>query len=318
VKFYSSLFKKRSSTPFFGKQRFFLLFVVWSLLFWGITKLSKTYQISLFFEIELEGVPNTLRIDQKKEPIEINLSATGFDILRYQWFRNTLQLRSPAVQVSDPYFTINLIDQQFYLQEQMYGNTLINGFKQPFLRVNYYSLSQKRVPILVNASIDFRPGYLLDFPLKTTPDSITVIGSKEQLDTLEFVVTEPFEKQELSENFKTALNLVRYEEMEFDYLKVIVNGSVSSYSEKQFELPVEVNNLSSNTQIKLFPSTVKLTVLARLEQLQQLKNSDFELSVNFALKKDTISYLPVILSKAPKGIKKINWNPKQIEFLIRK
>lgn len=318
MKFYSSLFKKRLSTPFFGKQRFFLLFVVWSLLFWGITKLSKTYQISLFFEIELEGVPNTLRIDQKKEPIEINLSATGFDILRYQWFRNTLQLRSPAVQVSDPYFTINLIDQQFYLQEQMYGNTLINGFKQPFLRVNYYSLSQKRVPILVNASIDFRPGYLLDFPLKTTPDSITVIGSKEQLDTLEFVVTEPFEKQELSENFKTALNLVRYEEMEFDYLKVIVNGSVSSYSEKQFELPVEVNNLSSNTQIKLFPSTVKLTVLARLEQLQQLKNSDFELSVNFALKKDTISYLPVILSKAPKGIKKINWNPKQIEFLIRK
>ena len=145
-----------------------------------------------------------------------------------------------------------------------------------------------------------------------------MIGSKEQLDTLEFVVTEPFEKQELSENFKTALNLVRYEEMEFDYLKVIVNGSVSSYSEKQFELPVEVNNLSSNTQIKLFPSTVKLTVLARLEQLQQLKNSDFELSVNFALKKDTISSLPVILSKAPKGIKKINWNPKQIEFLIRK
>ena len=259
-----------------------------------------------------------MRIDQKKEPIEINLSATGFDILRYQWFRNTLQLRSPAEQVSDPYFTINLIDQQFYLQEQMYGNTVINGFKQPFLRVNYYSLSQKRVPILVNASIDFRPGYLLDFPLKTTPDSITVIGSKEQLDTLEFVVTEPFEKQELSENFKTALNLVRYEEMEFDYLKVIVNGSVSSYSEKQFELPVEVNNLSSNTQIKLFPSTVKLTVLARLEQLQQLKNSDFELSVNFALKKDTISSLPVILSKAPKGIKKINWNPKQIEFLIRK
>tara|TARA_A200000113_G_scaffold173217_1_gene158269 strand:+ start:12179 stop:13135 length:957 start_codon:yes stop_codon:yes gene_type:complete len=318
VKFYSSLFKKRLSTPFFGKQRFFLLFVVWSLLFWGITKLSKTYQISLFFEIELEGVPNTLRIDQKKEPIEINLSATGFDILRYQWFRNTLQLRSPAEQVSDPYFTINLIDQQFYLQEQMYGNTVINGFKQPFLRVNYYSLSQKRVPILVNASIDFRPGYLLDFPLKTTPDSITVIGSKEQLDTLEFVVTEPFEKQELSENFKTTLNLVRYEEMEFDYLKVIVNGSVSSYSEKQFELPVEVNNLSSNTQIKLFPSTVKLTVLARLEQLQQLKNSDFELSVNFALKKDTISSLPVILSKAPKGIKKINWNPKQIEFLIRK
>ena len=318
MKFYSSLFKKRSSAQFFGKQRFFLLFVVWSLLFWGITKLSKTYQISLFFEIELEGVPNTLRIDQNTAPIEINLSATGFDILRYQWFRNTLQLRSPAVQVSDPYFTINLIDQQFYLQEQMYGNTLINGFKQPFLRVNYYSLSQKRVPILVNASIDFRPGYLLDFPLKTTPDSITVIGSKEQLDTLEFVVTEPFEKQELSENFKTALNLVRYEEMEFDYLKVIVNGSVSSYSEKQFELPVEVNNLSSNTQIKLFPSTVKLTVLARLEQLQQLKNSDFELSVNFALKKDTISSLPVILSKAPKGIKKINWNPKQIEFLIRK
>jgi len=132
VKFYSSLFKKRLSTPFFGKQRFFLLFVVWALLFWGITKLSKTYQISLFFEIELEGVPNTLRIDQKKEPIEINLSATGFDILRYQWFRNTLQLRSPAEQVSDPYFTINLIDQQFYLQEQMYGNTVINGFKQPF------------------------------------------------------------------------------------------------------------------------------------------------------------------------------------------
>ena len=318
MKFYTSLFKKRLFTPFFGKQRFFLLFVICSLLFWGITKLSKTYQISIFFEVELEGVPNILRIDQKNEPVEINLSATGFDILRYQWFRNTLQLRSPAEQVSDPYFTINLMDQQFYLQEQMYGNTVINGFKQPYLRVNYYSLSQKRVPILINASLDFRPGYLLDFPLKTTPDSITVIGPNEQLDTLEFVVTEPFEKKELSESFKTALNLVPYDEMEFDYLKVIVKGSVSNYSEKQFELPIVVDNLSTNTQIKLFPSTVKLTILARLEQLQQLKKSDFELSVNFGLKKDTISFLPVILSKAPKGIKKINWTPKQIEFLIRK
>ena len=318
MKFYTSLFKKRLFTPFFGKQRFFLLFVIWSLLFWGITKLSKTYQISILFEVELEGVPNILSIDQKNEPVEINLSATGFDILRYQWFRNTLQLRSPAEQVSDPYFTINLMDQQFYLQEQMYGNTVINGFKQPYLRVNYHSLSQKRVPILVNASLDFRPGYLLDFPLKTTPDSITVTGPKEQLDTLKFVVTELFEKKELSESFKTALNLVSYEEMEFDYLKVIVNGSVSNYSEKQFELPVVVDNLSTNIQIKLFPSTVKLTILARLEQLQQLKNSDFELSVNFGLKKDTISFLHVILSKAPKGIIKINWTQKQIEFLIRK
>lgn len=318
MKFYNSLFKKRLLIPFFGKQRFFLLFVLWSLLFWGITKLSKTYQTSLFFEVELEGTPDTLRIDQKKEPIEINLSATGFDILRYQWFRNTLQLRSPAEQVSDRYLKINLIDQQFYLQQQMYGSTVIKGFKQPFLTVNYYSLSQKKVPILVNTSLDFRPGYLLDFPLKTTPDSITVIGTKEQLDTLKFVVTEKFEKKELSENFKTALNLLPYEEMEFDYLKVIVTGSVSNYSEKQFELPVKVNNLSPNTQIKLFPSKVKLTVLARLEQLQQLKKSDFELSVNFALKKDTFTSLTVILSKAPKGIKKIYWNPKQIEYLIRK
>ncbi len=303
----------------YSKQRLFLLFLGCSFLFWTITKLSKTYQVSIPFEIELLNVSKTIVIQNKTPQLDVNLTATGFDILRYQWFRNQLQLSAENGQSRGLYFSISLREHEFFIQEQLLENTILNGFNESSLQLAYSALDQKWVPVYIQSNLDFRPGYLLDEGLTATPDSIEVIGTKMQLDTLAFVFTEPIEKNKLTDSFTEEVNLISLDGLVYNETKVSVTGRISSYSEKQFQIPIVVKNLPLSTQIRLFPSEAQITVLARVSQLQGLTANAFELSIDYAERDvDETLALPLHLTKSPTGIKKIDWEPKQIEFLIRR
>lgn len=313
------LLKKSIGDFIFGRQRLFILFVFCSFLFWTITKLSKPYQVSLLFDVILLEVPKTLVIHDETPNIEINLTATGFDILRYQWFSKQLRVSAENGQRKGSFFEVPLREQQFLLQEQLLENTTLNGFKELTLSLTFSELDQKRVPVYIQANLDFLPGYLLDDVLKAQPDSIDVIGIKEQLDTLSFVPTALFEKKELSETFTMDLELILFNDLVYNTKRVNVLGTISRYSEKQFQIPIRIRNLPASTQMKLFPAMARLTILARVEQLQRLKAEDFELSLDYEEQRPYTSLtLPLRLTKTPSGIKKIDWQPKQIEYLIRK
>jgi len=313
------LLKNSIAEFLFIRQRFFLLFVLCSFLFWSITKLSKTYQVSLPFNIILLGVPNTFVIKDKNTVLEINLTASGFDIIRYQWFMNQLKVSAEIGKRQDSFFVIPLREQQYFLQEQLLENTTLNGFKERTLNLAFSELDQKRVPIYIQANLDFMPGYLLDNGLKAQPDSIDVIGTKEILDTLSFIPTMLLEKNDVSETFTADLGLIPNKALIYNISQVRVLGAVSKYSEKQFQIPIKIHNLPVSTQIKLFPAMARLTVLARVDQFQRLKADDFELHIDYEEQYlDKSLALPIRMSKAPSGIKKVYWEPKQIEYLIKK
>ncbi len=315
----STLIDGKKTASLFGRQRLFVFFVLVSLLFWGITKLSKPYQVSLPFEVRFVGVPTTLVIEAQNPTVAINITASGFDILRYQWFKNSIELRADGAQQKGSFLEISLAAQQFFLQDQLFENTTLNGFKAPVLQLPYSVLSKKRVPIFVQATLDFKPGYLLEDGLMSQPDSVEVVGTKEQLDTLSFVRTQPFEKSNLSDSFELEVQLKDYEALHLEANRVKVVGRVFSYTEKKIQLPISILNLPPSTQMKLFPAEATLTLLARVDQLQRISSNEFVLSVDFNDWKDNeLLALPLKLTQAPSGIKKMEWQPKKVEFLIRR
>ena len=199
------------------------------------------------------------------------------------------------------------------------SGTQLNEINNSILEVTFSNLDRKKVKVVPQSILNFRPGFMSDAALQSTPDSVWVVGPKRILDSLTHVKTKNFTKEDAhaSINEKWKLQTIKGLQLETDV--VLLQMSVSRYSEKEFSIPLEVINLPKGMRVKLFPPKVKLRATMPLSLLGGIQNSDFTMAVDYreildASKKN----LSVGLIKGPPGIKKAVWEPEAVNYLIRK
>ena len=165
----------------------------------------------------------------------------------------------------------------------------------------------------------FRAGYLSDSPLTIDPDSILVRGSQDVLDTLTMVKTVSFIMEDVFESFQKVIVLENQTNLQFDIQEVNIKQEISRYSEKEFILPIEIINIPKSVRVKLFPPTAIIKATMPLTLLNGFNARDFMLVVDYELiLKNELTHLPIRLVKQPSQVKKVIWEPKTVNYLIRK
>ena len=108
------------------KFRFFFLFVILSFTFWIITKLSNIYDSSISFNIKLTDVPNYI-VPKNSGSLELNadISGSGFQLLLYKFINNEINISVKDGDFSLDLAHVNLMDQKFSIQQQLFQNTVI-------------------------------------------------------------------------------------------------------------------------------------------------------------------------------------------------
>ena len=299
--------------------KFFLIFIVVSSFFWIVTKFSNIYKFQNDFDINWTNVPETIIVENEQNKISLLFSASGFEILLYKFFNNKIEISlDKDVVYENNIALVNINNKIYEIEKQLFDNNIIEDLISKKITFNYSTLSSKKVPVLVDKKINFRPGYLNENKFYIYPDSIVVVGPDNIIDTLKNVKTYLFERNDIYKSIDEKIKLLLLDNLSYSENQIKLSSIVKKYSEKEFKIPIKIINLPDSIRLKLFPNHVTLKAIISLDDFNDIIDDNFKIIVNYKLLKSNYSSLSLFLTEYPGNVKNINWYPKTVNYLIRK
>ena len=315
-----NLFNNSLSNPLARKQKIklFLIFIIISFLFWGITKFSKNYSALVLFDVKYENTPDILIVESDYKVIEGYINTSGFQLLIYRLIPKTLKVDISIADFEKSKGIIDLTSQRRSLDDQIIGNFL--SFENDQLYFNHSTLKTKKVKVNINTNLNYASGYNSMNDSRVEPDSVIVSGPEYTLVNLNVLNTEFVEKDNISSNIKMIISIENNDSLiKITPIKVLFEETVKRFTEQVFEIPIRVINLPDSIKIKLFPEKVNLTSSFPIEHIEKVKNEDFELVFDYKITDNgKFKSVPVSLVKSSNFSRNIRWVPQTISYLIKK
>lgn len=310
-------FKKRF--PSKNRLHFFLFFVFISFSFWISTKLSNSYTIEQIFNIEWINIPESIVISENNKKLNTSITASGVEIILYRLFNNNLKIDLIQANFELDYLSLNLENQKFLIQQQLYSNTLLNQITPSLVKIKFSRLSEKKIPIIPKTRINLRAGYLTDSNVISKPDCIIVRGPKILLDSIYYAETIAYNQEDVYKSISKKINLSPIEGANFSKDFVDIELSVSRYSEKEFNIPIELINQPEGVKVKLFPPKTKVRATIPMSVIGNIRVSDFRLIADYnQILNGQTQKLELLIQKKPSSVKQIILEPNEVNYLIRK
>ena len=303
----------------------FLFFLICSSLFWFTITLNKTYELNVNIPIEYINVPPEIEFTTElPENFNVKLKDKGTSLFIYQYKNfdpviidfNEYSVYSNNNSWSIP--TTTFLDNA--IKVQINQSTLILDYYPEEIVIEKKLLDSKKIKVqpLINLNLD-KQFFLCD-SITTLPDSITLYGYKEILDTLKRVYTQEYTSKSLKDTLNTTLPLIIPKHCKANPNKVKVIAPVEFYTEKDIDISIRVKNLPDNIIVKTIPEKLNIKFLIGLSKYKEIRPSDFILSLDYeVLRKSNSNTETVTLDSYPSYIRqpylknnKVNW---LIEFV---
>jgi hypothetical protein len=315
-----NIFKNSLSNPLARKQKtkVFLIFILISFLFWGITKFSKNYSALVFFDVKYVNTPDLIVVESSYKIIEGYINTSGFQLLLYRLIPKKIKVDISLANFKESKGILDLTSQRRSLDDQISGSFL--SFENDQLVFNYSKLTNKKVKVSVNTDFIYSLGYNNMNDARVEPDSVYVSGPESIINNLNFISTILIKKENISNNIKTIVSLENKDSLvKIRPNKVLFQESIKRFTEKDFEIFINLINVPDSIEIKLFPEKVKLTASFPIDLIEKVKKENFELVFDYlSTENGKFESVPINLINTPEFSRNVRWIPKTISYLIKK
>ncbi|MCK5815877.1 MAG: hypothetical protein KAH07_08030 [Flavobacteriaceae bacterium] len=305
------------------KLRVFTVFLVLSLLFWILIKLSKTYTTELVFDVKYTNIP-AAKVFQSASTttFTVSLKSSGFNLLKYKLKQNTIQVDINKVTYksgSDYYYLPN--NHLLGLQKQLTVDTEIKRVQLDtvFIKMGFNKL--KKVPVRLNGDIQFKLGYNFVNQFFLVPDSVSVSGPSKLIDDIHEVNTVTFKKKEVSSNINEIIKLQTFanQNILISSTNITLSAAVDKFTEGTLKVPFKVVNLPEGVSISTFPKEISVVFKVGLSNYNKINSENLKVVCDFSqTEKHQIDYLIPTLKEQSSFISSVRFKPSKIEFLIEK
>lgn len=302
----------------------FFGFLIVSILFWLLINLSKQYTASIYYYVEYYKLAQNKIFEKKPvEELKIKVVGTGFKILSANFSKKKLTLSVDKVKnLSDSISYILPNEQKNNIQNQLYSGLKFQKVIQDTIKLHLTTLASKKVPVIPDNAIQFELGYNLSKPIKVSPDSIYISGSKLMLNEIEWIKTKQIKYENLSSSKQVELeleNLSENKKIKLSHHKVLLDIAVDKFTEGTFVLPFVIENLPKNVQVNTFPKKVKVAFKVALKDFNKITPEHFTVECDYksAIDNELLYLVPKIKSK-PSLVQSARLLTNKIDFLIQK
>lgn len=299
----------------------FILFLLSAFVILMFTKLSKQYTNTIAFEIEKINVPEENVILNDSVFLNITLKTHGFKWLSYYLSQPKIKIDfTNDVYKEEAVFVYN--KSKAYLNNTQFDKEVeLLSMSPEKLTFRYGVNLVKKIPIKINADINFSPGYDNSSPFRVEPDSIVIVGPNILVSEFEYIETETLTiadvRADLNEKIKLKLPN-NNTDLKFSIDYVLLKATVEKFTEGTLKIPVMVINAPKNSGIKYFPKTVSVSYYVSLSNFNAITSKDFKVVCDFSKTNENQSFLIPELVKQPKAVKNVKIGQKRIEFIITK
>lgn len=314
-----------------SKAVIFLLCFLFSSVAWLFIKLSREAATVLPLELNITNIPDELVLTHRSDTaFALSVKTTGIKILTTNSLRNTNKLEADFTSLQKLRGNDNT--QFFYTATQAEIRfSMLNEIPRTGLKAHpdtiFFTASEaflKKVPVVVQKELDFRPGFkMYDLPI-SFPDSVYVRGPVVLKDSVNFIETEPLKVNQADKNIQTQLPLINPypdRQLHLSEQQVDVTVPIAEFTESTAELPLhidcpEIDNKSSGNQLMLFPEKVTVFYLVALKDINSISPDMFTATVSCP---DTLSRdkprLKTHVVEYPGLVEIIRTKPQEVEYV---
>ncbi|WP_010522926.1 CdaR family protein [Aquimarina agarivorans] len=303
--------------------RTYFIFLGFTAFLWFALQFSKNYSQEVTFTINYKQIQDQKVIKPASDQnVKMVLEGSGLQLLKYTFFNKTIDLDSRKARYlndNHAYFTGNSMHD--ILKTSLgYDGKVSHVFKDS-LHIYYDVFQDKRVPLKVNASINYAVGYTSIKGALAEQKDILVTGPKSVLDTLKFISTEELKLNDIKDDFSGLLGISKKslpDGLSFEKNKVLVNLVVEKLTEGEFQVPITLLNVPKKIRVQLFPKKVGVVFSVTLKDYPKLTALDFSVTANMIKAKPETSSLLLKLEKIPDFVYNARLLEKEVQYVVIK
>ena len=303
------------------KVKVFSLFLLCSFLAWFISNLSDTYESRAYFTLNYRNLPDSLLLGKNSDNlIEAKLRTSGFQFLYYKIFKTRIDIDVSQVEFQNGDYVMSEEALRKQMDQQLSQSISLLELDRRTLEIDLYQVDSKKIPIEAKLDLQLEQNYILDGKIKILPDSIEVKGPSNEIDTINSIKTSLIQLNNVNADFSNEVSLVFPKGLDnsiFSIGRATVSGKVSKFSEKVFEVPVQVINVPQGYQIKTFPDVVTVLCKATIERLKEISTSDFEIVADYSqLMGSESSTLFLEIQESPQKVYDVKLEDNTVNFVL--
>ena len=300
-----------------------LICIFIAFIFWLLSSLSKNYTTDLAIAAQYINRPqDKVVVNELPQQLQMRVSNTGWQLLRESLSLDELYVAIDVDRFSESevmYTNANLE----YFENQLPTGYQVTQVNPSVINFAFDKRVSKVIPVRLNSLVTLDPLYGFSDSISITPDSVHISGPAVVLDSIQEVETQPLRLERIDRSQTGTLKLkkkhaavVNYEQESVKY-----DINIEPYTETKIEVPIKIIN-PPRQNIMLLNKTATVSFQLPLDQFEMVQSEDFQQQFNvvadFAQVDSISNEVTLQLIGQPGFIKKVQLNPKQVNFLFVK
>jgi len=306
----------------------FTFFLLLSFIFWYINALSKSITGTINFPVRYTNFPENLAlVNELPDKLRLEVQGPGYSVLKARISGNKTPLMidvknsglADSGEESDLQFFIYSYNLRESFIRQIRSDFEINSVSPDSINFIFDKLILKKVPVKSDIKVNPLRQFMISGDIVTDPDSVEISGPEAIIDTINYVLTEYHEYNQVNEDIKRNIDIESIRKVGISHKKVEVTVPVEQYTEEVIDIPVRILNMPDTADIKLFPNMVNIHFNIALSDYIRIQEIPLEAVVDIKdLDVRKVERLTVELVNMPAFIKNVRYNPKQVEYIFEK
>lgn len=302
------------------KKNLYVIFlsIAFSVILWISISLSNDYVATLQLPLKFINLPEGyLTSSPSSQFINVKLRGKGWNILTAM----IISKNDYYVNAGNEIKKNQKLNLRLYAAENSWltGKLQILEIDPDTVSFSFEKISYAKLKIVPHLQLEFKTGYGLAADVIVEPDSITISGPMQKVNSLTDIPTEMLKIIDLSDRLSQTVSLKSISGVTFEEQSATVILNVQRIVEHEFEdINIKVLDIPVDRGIVLLPNKINVSLRGGIDVLGKMSSDGINASVHYRdLVLDTVGSVSPLIG-FPEHTELVYVKPQQLKYIIKK
>ena len=298
----------------------FLFFLILSGIFWLMMTLNDTYEREVKIPARVTNIPaEKVLTSSATDTIRATIRDKGWVIFAYMYGDELSSVEIPfkSYDRGGGKGYINASDLKRILEQKLQISSKLISIKPERLEFAYNHGEHKRVPVRWTGRVMPDQLYFIS-QTDYSPDSVDVYATREKLDSIRAIYTEPLSHTNFRDSLLVECRLTHPQDVKVVPEHVSIRFYTDVLTEETISgIPIQCVNLPAGKVLRTFPPKAKVHFVAGASVIRALHAEDFVVVADYReIMQNNMEKCNLYLRQVPHGVSRATLDQKQVDYLI--
>ena len=298
----------------------FCFFLLLAGVFWLTITLNDSYEQEIEVPIRVAGVPkNAVLTSKPTDTLKVTVRDKGWVVMAYLFNNKRQPINIPfkTYDLGNGKGIVGPAELKRHIEQALEISSKVTAIKPESWAFYYNNGQRKRVPVRWAGRVIPDQLFFIS-QVAYSPDSVDVFASKEKLDSIRAIYTEPLNYVNFRDSLSIHCLLAHPADVKVVPEKVMISFYTDVLTEETMKgIPIKCLNLPPGKALRTFPSKAKVHFVAGVSQIRSLNAEDFIVVADYKeITEKQQEKCTLYLRHVPQGVSHATLDVTQVDYLI--